>query len=199
MRERVDIEVPLAWAVDAIGPVQPGVEPLRAVRRGHLRGQHEAHLVEIGAGVFLCGEILALPAPVAPCPGQAVEHLFGGRFADVARVFGQGRPAPSVSATERHRNSGTPSSATRFSRAGTPALRKVFLRDHVAGDLAPAFGHFDGLVAEHDRAIGVADFGHRGRELQRRVGVLCCRGEMPFDFHVPVAPDFVWLCAAVAR
>ena len=38
-----------------------------------------------------------------------------------------GRSASAASsATERHRNSGTPFSRTRFSRAGTPALRKYF-------------------------------------------------------------------------
>jgi hypothetical protein len=49
----VDVEVALAGAVDAIGPVQAGVEPLRRVRRDHLGGQHVAQLVEEGAGVLL--------------------------------------------------------------------------------------------------------------------------------------------------
>ena len=46
----IDIEVALARAVDAIGPVQAGVEPLRAVRSSHLHGKHVAVLVEEGSG-----------------------------------------------------------------------------------------------------------------------------------------------------
>src|SRR3546814_3963112 len=49
----VDVVVALTRAVDAVGPVQPGVEPLRRVRRAHLACQHIAHLVVVGAGVLL--------------------------------------------------------------------------------------------------------------------------------------------------
>ena len=49
----VDVEVALARAVDAVGPVQAGVEPLRRVRRAHLRGEHVAVLVEERLGVGL--------------------------------------------------------------------------------------------------------------------------------------------------
>ncbi len=48
------------------------------------------------------------------------------------------------SGTDRHRNSGTPSSSTRFSFAGTPALRKYFCAstseatcDHASGTSIP--------------------------------------------------------------
>ena len=44
--ERIDVIVALAGAVDAVGPVQAGVEPLRRIRRAHLRGQHVAQLIE---------------------------------------------------------------------------------------------------------------------------------------------------------
>ena len=44
----VDIILPLRRAVDAVGPVQTGVEPLRAVCRGALAGQHVAHFIVIG-------------------------------------------------------------------------------------------------------------------------------------------------------
>ena len=50
--EGVDVIVALAGAVDAVGPVQAGVEPLRRIRRDHLFGQHVAQLVVEGAGVF---------------------------------------------------------------------------------------------------------------------------------------------------
>src|SRR6202161_3024123 len=40
--EGIDIIVALAGAIDAVSPMQPGVEPLRRVRRDHLLGEHEA-------------------------------------------------------------------------------------------------------------------------------------------------------------
>src|SRR3546814_17798696 len=67
----VDVVVALTRAVDAVGPVQPGVEPLRRVRRAHLACQHIAHLVVVGAGVLLGIEIAALPAPIGPGAGHA--------------------------------------------------------------------------------------------------------------------------------
>jgi hypothetical protein len=50
--EGVDIEVALAGTVDAVGPVQAGVEPLRGVRRDALGGQHVGQLVIEGERVF---------------------------------------------------------------------------------------------------------------------------------------------------
>ena len=44
--ERIDVIVTLRRAIDAVGPVQAGVEPLRRIRRAHLVGQHEAQFVE---------------------------------------------------------------------------------------------------------------------------------------------------------
>ena len=71
----VDVEVALAWSIDAIGPMQAGVEPLRRVRRAFLRGKHVAQLVVEGAGVIFSIEVSALPAPIGPCARQAVEDL----------------------------------------------------------------------------------------------------------------------------
>src|SRR3569832_2333448 len=64
--EGVDVIMALAGAVDAVGPVQAGVEPLRRVRRDHLHGEHVAQLVVERLGVLVGGEILALPAPIGP-------------------------------------------------------------------------------------------------------------------------------------
>ena len=183
----IDIVMALRRAVDAIGPVQAGVEPLRAVGRGHLRGQHVAQLVVIGAGVVFIGEIAALPAPIGPGPGHPVEHLLGRGFADKALIFGQsfqhigiGHGAPQefghalfLDALERRRNA---------------RLAEVFLRDHVRGDLAEALGHFHGLVTEHHLAIGIADFRGGGGEAHRPVGAALDRGELALDLHLPVLP-----------
>ena len=85
----IDIEMALARPVDAISPVEAGIEPLRRIRRGHLHGQHVTQLVEEGARVFLGGEIAALPAPIAPRAGQPVEQLARIAFTAVALIFGK--------------------------------------------------------------------------------------------------------------
>src|SRR5260370_12930005 len=97
----VDEPMTLARAIDAISPMQPGVEPLRRVGRANLRRQHVAELVIEGAGVLLAVEIATLPAPVGPGAGHAVEHLPGAGLAAVALVVRQrghclpfGRAAP---------------------------------------------------------------------------------------------------------
>src|SRR5260370_174693 len=50
--EGIDVIMALAGSIDAVGPVQPGVEPLRRIRRHHLLGQHVAQLVGERAGVL---------------------------------------------------------------------------------------------------------------------------------------------------
>ncbi|CEG08204.1 hypothetical protein BN961_01618 [Afipia felis] len=86
----VDVIVALAGTVDAVGPVQAGVEPLRRVRRDHLPGEHEAQFVVEGVGVVFRRKVAAFPAPVGPAAGEAVEDLLGGEFADEALGLGQG-------------------------------------------------------------------------------------------------------------
>ena len=84
----VDVPMALAGAVDAVGPVQAGVEPLRRVRRADLRRQHEAMFVVERARVVLAVEVAAFPSPVGPRTGHAVEDLPGAHLAAVA--FGGG-------------------------------------------------------------------------------------------------------------
>ena len=73
----IDIVVTLAGAVDAIGPMHAGVEPLRRVGRCHLHRQHVTHFVIIGEGVLLACEVSAFPAPIGPGAGQPVKNLLG--------------------------------------------------------------------------------------------------------------------------
>ena len=82
----VDIPVALARPVDAVGPVQAGVEPLRRVGCRHLRRQHEAVLVVEGEGVGLAVEVAALPAPVGPGAGHAMEDVARAGLAAEALV-----------------------------------------------------------------------------------------------------------------
>ena len=81
----------LARAIDAIGPVQAGIEPLRRIRRDHLAGEHEAMLVEEGLCVFLGLEITALPAPIGPATGKTIKHLPCAHLGTVALVGGEFR------------------------------------------------------------------------------------------------------------
>ena len=74
-RALVEVVVTLRRAVDPVGPVQAGVEPLRRVRRADLGRQHVAELVVERAGVLLGGEEAVLPAPVGPAAGEALEDL----------------------------------------------------------------------------------------------------------------------------
>src|SRR6202040_403209 len=73
----VDIIMALAWPIDAIGPMEPGIEPLRRIGRRHLTRQHEAQLVEEGGRIRFRVEILAFPPPIGPGAGEPVEDLAG--------------------------------------------------------------------------------------------------------------------------
>ncbi len=181
--ERVDIEMALARAVDAIGPVQAGVEPLRRVRRGDLSGQHVAHLVVEGLRVLLAVEVLALPAPIGPRAGEAVEHLRGGHLAAVAllfRQFGQrflvGDRAP--------QEGGDVVLFNLLQAGGDAGLAEILLRDDVASHLAPRRRHVDAVEREDDRAVGISDFALGLAEFDPRVRRLSCCRIAPLDPHL---------------
>ena len=90
----VDEPMALARTVDAVGPMQAGVEPLRRIGRADLRRQHVAMLVVEGAGVFLAVEVAALPAPVGPGAGHAMEDLAGSSALRRSAPRVAVRPAP---------------------------------------------------------------------------------------------------------
>ena len=138
----VDVVMALPRPIDAVGPVQAGVEPLRRIGRGHLARQHEAHLVEIGARVVFRVEIAALPAPIGPGAGEPVEHLLGGGLRAVALGLGQrlerllvGNRAP-----QERRHAVLLDALQARGHAG---LAEILLRQHVGGDLAPAGRHLE--------------------------------------------------------
>ena len=175
----IDVVVTLRRAVDAVGPVQPGIEPLRRVGGAHLARHHEAHLVEVGAGILLGVEITALPAPVGPGPGQPVEHLLGAGLADAGcfrprRRIGLVAPQPGWHVGLRHR-------AQLRRHAG---LAEIFLGQHVAGDLRPFRRHLDVALLEDQRAIRLLDLADRPTELDRRIRRLANLGESTADAHL---------------
>ena len=165
----IDVEMALGGAVDAVGPVKAGVEPLGGVRRRALRREHMAHLVEIGARVSFGGEMAAFPSPVGPCAGEPVEDLPGRCLAAVALVLRQlgesllvGDRAPEefgnallAHLPEPRRNAGLP---------------EIFLGHDVARHLAPAFGRLHPFQMEDDRAVRIADLGLREREGHAVIG-----------------------------
>ena len=174
--------MPLAGAVDAIGPVQAGIEPLRAVGRAHLPGQHVAHLVVEGLGVVLGVEIAALPAPIGPGAGHAVEHL-AGRWSrrPVLAPSGLGvglvapqplRARPFPRPVRRRRRACRPCGNTSAPGRRTP----------------PATSRPEPRCrgAKHHRSVGIADLAGGGVEGDARHRQASRLGEMTLDPHVLV-------------
>ena len=184
----VHIVVALRRPINAVSPMQPGIEPLGRVRCRHLPGQHEAHLVTIGLRIGLGGEITTLPAPIGPSPGQPVKHLLGAGFADKALILRQGFHRSQI----RHlppqelRHAGF---RHRLGHRRNPGLAEVFLSKHVSRNLAPALRHLDRFIAEHDLAIGIANFRCGHLKCQRAIGPLIRRGKLPLNLHCPVTPS----------
>ena len=181
--EGVDVEMTLTGAVDAIRPVQARVEPLRRIRRGHLARQHEAQFVMEGAGVFLGVEILALPAPVGPRAGEAVEHVGGGLLRAVAGFLGQGFQRVRVG-DRAPQERGDVVLLDLLEDGGDAGLAEIFLRENVAGDLTPVGRDVDAVLREHDGAVGVANFALGLAEREFGVGRLIGLGVTTFDPHL---------------
>ena len=180
----------LARAVDAVGPVQAGVEPLRRVRRGDLGGEHVAHLVVEGLRVLLGVEVLALPAPVGPRAGEAVEDLRGGHLAAVALLLRQ-RLQRLLVGDRAPQEGGDVVLLDLLQAGGDAGLAEIFLGDDVARHLAPRRGHVDAVEAEDDRAVRVSDFALGLPEFDSRVRRLSCCRVAPLDPHLfsPIDAD----------
>ncbi len=115
-------------------------------------------LVEERARIVLGGEVAALPAPVGPGAGEAVEHLAGVRFAAEALFSGSSASARS-SAAERHSQDGTGVFFELLQAARHAGLAEILLRQNVGGDLAPMLGDVEIVEPEDDGAVGVLDLG----------------------------------------
>ena len=164
----------LRRAFDAVRPVQAGVEPLRAVRRRHLGGQHVARFIAEGEGVGFAGEITGLPAPVGPATGEAAKDLASVGF---ARHTAAGRwPA----ALQPEGNAGLGDLLDRHGNGG-PA--EVFLGQNVHGNLRPGLRDLDVLHLENDGPIRVYDARVARRELDGRERILAGIGEATGNVH----------------
>jgi hypothetical protein len=199
----VDVIVALARAVDAIGPVQAGVEPLRRIRRGDLQRQHGAQLIVESLGVGVVVEIAALPAPIGPGAGKAIEHLLRRGLADIALGLGQSGKRLGI-------GGGAPEEGgdgffLDLLQPGRDAgLAEILLRNHVGSDLRPEGRDLNVIRPENDRAVRVLDFADSQTEFDLRVGRLAFLGVAPLDFHrflphflgrSPVPPYLVRHCA----
>jgi hypothetical protein len=188
----IDVVVSLAGSVDAVGPVEAGVEPLRRVGRRHLHREHVAQLVEEGARALLRIEVAALPAPVRPGAGEAIEDLLRRVFGAVAlalrQLFKRGlvgdrTPEPG----------GNPFLLHLLQPRGHARLTKILLRQHVGGDLGPEGRHLHRVRAEDHRAIRIADLARGYAEGNVRVGGL------PVFRVAPLDPHGVTLCCCPPR
>ncbi len=180
----VDVIVALRRPVDAVGPVEAGIEPLRRVGHAHLLRQHEAGLVVIGPRIGLAVEIAALPAPVGPGAGEPVEHFLGARLRARARRGRQVLVRHAPPQPFRHVRLGNRRQLRRHAR-----LAEIFLREDVARDLAPERGHLDVGLVEDARAVGVADLARRRAERDAVIGLLARNREATLDAHLLRSPE----------
>ena len=170
----IHIIMALRGAVDAIGPVQTGVEPLRAVRGGTLGRQHVAHFVVIGLCVGLGGEITTFPAPIAPRARQTVKDLLGTCLSVERRALGRFR-------TPQERWHTLFLDALHLGRHA--CLAEILLGDHIGCDLAPAFGDLAVLQLEDDRAVRVPNFRRRAAKGDVGISILPGFGKLTVDLH----------------
>ena len=84
----IDIVVALGRTINAIGPMQAGVEPLRADWARTSGGPAWRNVRRRRPRIFFRVEIAALPAPIGPGAGEAVEHLLGRTFTGGAVLLG---------------------------------------------------------------------------------------------------------------
>ena len=184
----VDVVVALRRPIDAVGPVQAGVEPLRRVRRAHLARQHVAQLVVEGRGVLLGREIAALPAPIGPAAGKPVEDLLRRMLGDGALALGKLRQRLRVGlGAPQEGGDGVLLDLLQARRDA--GLAEVFLGEDVGRDLAPLGRHLDAVLPEDDRAVRVADLADRQPERDLRIRRLARLGVAPLDpHHAPPMP-----------
>ena len=165
-RGRLDVEVALGGAGEAVGPVQARVEPLRRVGRGHLRREHVAELVVEGPGVGGPVEVTVALAPVRPRAGEPVKDLPGVPLAAQHGPALLVEERLAVGADLRH-----------------PGLAEVLLREDVGRDRGPRGGHRDAVLTEDRRAIRVLDLRGSEIEVDPVVGALAFGRVSAGDLH----------------
>ena len=139
-RFRINVIVPLRDAFYAVSEKQAGIEPLRAVRRGHLMNQHVAELILESLGVLRGGEVTVFFTPPAPAAGEPLDHLFHGFF----------RTGDDLA-------SSIPEDIARFIGLRNTGLPEIFRYNYIGRHLAPVGWHFGIPHLENDRPVGIHD------------------------------------------
>ena len=187
----IDVIVALCGAVDAIGPVKARIEPLRRVRRGDLRGQHEAHFVIEGLGVFLAVEIAALPPPIGPGAGEPVENLPCILFRAETLFLRQRRQRVLIGHMPPQPG-GDSLFLDRLQLRGDARLAEIFLGENVARNLAPLRRDLKAVQAEHGGTIRIADFARGRAKGNALIGAVPLDGEATLDTHVLAPVSAIW-------
>ncbi len=179
---RIEEIMALRRPVDAVGPVQPGVEPLRRVGRRHLAGQHVAHLVVVVPGVFLGIEVFVFPTPIGPAPGHAVEHLAGIGLPSIPVGFGQRVQSLLVRdrGAEPFRHIGL---VFLFQTRRNTRLAKIFLRHDIHRNLRPELRNHHPAELGNDRAVRIGNAGNPLDEPDPTIRFLMILGEITGDAH----------------
>src|SRR5690606_22096163 len=173
----------LTRAIDTVGPVEAGIEPLRRIGRGALGGEHVAKLVHEGLRVSLRVEIAALPAPIGPGAGKPVEDLARVGLRTVALILGQFGQRLLVG--DRAPEEGGPAVLLDLLLArGHTGVAEIFLRQDVACDLGDLRRHVNIFEPEDHRAIRVPDLAYGLAERDLRVRGLAFLREPAFDAHL---------------
>ncbi len=162
----IDEAVSLGRAVDAVGEVQPRVEPLGAVGRAALVREHAAQLVVERRGVFLGVEIAITLTPVGPAAREAVE--------DLARVA-----LPAEHGLAVRVEQGGPLGVL-LGHAGAP---EVLLGKDIGRHGRPGGRYAHVVEVEDDGAVRVADLGDPRRPFDALVGIATGCGESTTKLH----------------
>ncbi|GBD19356.1 hypothetical protein HRbin27_01862 [bacterium HR27] len=154
-RLRIDVPVPLCRAGDPVRPVEPGVEPLRRVRRADLVEEHVGEFVLECLRVLRCREVAVALAPVAPATDQATDHLPDAplRAEHGVAVLVEDRLAVLI--------------VLRYS-----CFAEILRDDDVSRDLRPVFRYLGIGHLEDNGAVGVGDARRTPRPADGRVRIL---------------------------
>ena len=172
----IDVVVALRRTIDAIGPVQSSVEPLRAVRRGALSCQHVAHLVKVCLCIGFGGEVSTFPAPIRPRTGQTVKNLLCAnltRFGCVVicrnRTPEEFRNALFLDLFQFRRNAG---------------LAEILLCDDIRCNLAPTCRDLNIIKLKDNRTVRITNLGRRGHKFQLCVCIFAGLREFSINLHL---------------
>ena len=158
--DRLDEIMPLRRAGNPVGPVQPRVEPLRAVRCRHLVREHEAGFVEERPRVGFGREILALPTPIRPATRQPAKDLAAIALADNRLVRTRGHAALQPL---RHAFLGDFHVV-----CGHATAAEILLRQDIDRDLRPTLRYVNVVHLENHGTVRVHDL--RGTRHEREGG-----------------------------